>query len=155
MNGVSVIGGGDLPGLRALTERLRAKGRALIGVPAGKSEADGTSLAEVAAVNEFGSEDGTLPERSYLRAGTRAHMKDFRAVAAPALRNVAEGTGSMTQALELLGAAGAGAVKKYIAAEGEFTPNAPSTIAKKKSDHPLIASSQLFQSITHVTELGT
>lgn len=152
MNGVRIISGGDLPGLRALADRVRAKGRALVGVPAGKAEPDGTSMAEVAAVNEFGSEDGRIPERSFLRAGTRAHVKDLRDVAAPALRRVAEGTGSMTQALEVLGQAGAGGVKRYIAAEGQFAPNAPSTIAKKGSEHPLIASSQLLQSITSVVE---
>jgi len=62
------MSGGDLPGLKALMQRMKDANRAvLVGVPAGVSEADGTTMATVAAVHEFGSPEQGIPERSFLR----------------------------------------------------------------------------------------
>ena len=139
-------------GLRALEKRLAAmKNRVLVGVPAGATEADGTSLAKVAAVNEFGTAPGTvpeIPERSFLRAGIREGMPEFERLNRHSLKGVVEGTMTEDHALDLLGVAAVGAVKRKIG-EGPFVPNAPSTIKRKGSSKPLIDTNTLRGGIVH------
>lgn len=175
---VHVVQDTKLQGLVALSQRLRKLNkRILVGVPAGKAEEDGTSMALIAAVNEFGgtiaphstlkknAETGRLekratfekeiviPERSFLRAGLRHGFYAITRLNVNSLRAVAEGTMTADVALARTGAVAAGEVQKYIPV-GEFKENAPSTIAKKGSDKPLIASGSLRQSITYVVEDG-
>ncbi len=137
-------------GVAALKRRLRGgKAQVYVGVPAGKVEEDGTPIALVAAVNEFGSADGKIPERSFLRAGLREFLPEARRLNRGLLAAVARGTMSEDRALGLLGSAAAGAVKTKMQ-RGPFVPNAPSTIRQKKSDRPLFDHGQLYQSITWV-----
>lgn len=151
---VHVIKDTKLQGLQALSQRLkRLNKRVLIGVPAGKSEEDGTSMALVAAVNEFGSADGKVPERSFLRAGLRHGFYAITRLNVASLHEVSQGRMTAEMALERTGMVAAGAVKKYIPV-GEFVPNAPSTIKAKGSSKPLIDSGSLRQSITWVVEEG-
>lgn len=141
-------------GLMALSRRLaKLNKRVLIGVPAGKSEEDGASMALVAAVNEFGSPDRGIPERPFLRAGIRENYPRITRLNVRTLREVAEGTMTADTALNLLGEVTAGGVKAKIA-EGGFVANAPSTIKAKGSDKPLIDSGALRQSITYLVEDG-
>lgn len=164
---VKITGNANLPGLDALAKRLRVGGpmpRELVGVPSGLKEEDGTSLALVAARVEFGGEDEreladghagpaqkVQPERPFMRQGIRSGVPEIRRVARHDLAALAEGHGTLADVLDRMGAVGAGAVKKYMAGDN-FAPNAPSTIAKKGSEQPTIASGSLRQQITHVPE---
>lgn len=148
--GVRIVSDTRGAGLRKLKGRVEAlKRRVLVGVPAGKAEADGTPLALVAAANEFGT--ATIPERSFLRAGIHEHMPAFVHTSAGLLRHVAEGSMSEGTALEVVGIQAAAAVKDKII-DGPFEPNAPATIARKKSDRPLVDKGALRQGITYVVE---
>jgi hypothetical protein len=93
----------------------------------------------------------TIPARPWLRPGIWNNLARSRSIARKALAQVARGAMEAVTALELLGTDAAGAVKRYFIT-GEFQANAPSTIRKKKSSRPLIDSSQLRQSVTHVVE---
>jgi len=164
---VKITGNANLPGLDALAKRLRVGGpmpRELVGVPSGLKDEDGTSLALVAARTEFGGveerevESGQFgpaqkvqPERPFMRMGIRSGIPELRRVARHELAALAEGRGTMTGVLDLMGAVGAGAVKKYMVGD-HFAPNAPSTIAKKGSEQPTVESGSLRQQITHVPE---
>src|SRR4051812_2947628 len=87
---VKVIRDTNGAGIAALQRRLRASvQRVLIGVPAGPTESDGTSMALVAATVEFGKKD--QPERPFLRGGIRTALPQVRAVAKHDLALVAEG----------------------------------------------------------------
>jgi hypothetical protein len=143
----------NFAGLQALAKRLRAgTASVLVGVPAGKTEADGTSIAEIAAWNEFGT--ATAPERpAFRRLGEARHRADFIRLNAANLIRIAEGRMTEEAALGQLGAVAAGKVKQEIA-DGDFVPNAPSTIAAKGSSKPLIDSGQLRQSITWELDHG-
>lgn len=137
-------------GLAALQRRLRASvSRVLVGVPAGPVEADGTSMALVAATVEFGKDN--QPERPFLRGGVRESLPQVRALAKHDLAAVAEGNMTIPMALERVGLVVVGSVKKYMAGDN-FAPNAPSTIAKKGSSQPTINTSALRQAVTHVVE---
>lgn len=158
---------GNLRGLQEFAKRIRAgEATVLVGVPVGAPPAeDGTSLAVIAAANEFGvnyalgeGQHGPvrrhIPERSFLRAGIRENMGDFRELNARNLRLVARGSMTEDRALGLLGLKAASAVQEKII-DGPFEPNAPSTIAAKGSSRPLIGKSgQLRQSITWALEEG-
>lgn len=137
-------------GVAALQRRLRASvSRVLVGVPAGPVEADGTSMALVAATVEFGKDN--QPERPFLRGGVRESLPQVRALAKHDLAAVAEGNMTIPMALERVGLVVVGSVKKYMAGDN-FAPNAPSTIAKKGSSQPTINTSALRQAVTHVVE---
>jgi hypothetical protein len=141
------------PGLEALKKRLAAGEHLVkVGLPSGpKMESDGTastkSLEEVALINEFGSQDGHVPERPAWRLGLAHGQEDFNRLNRANLKLVADGKKTLAQALGELGAMGAGRVKTEIDV-GDFEPNAPSTIAKKKSSHPLIETTQEKNSVT-------
>lgn len=69
---VRVIKDTQLRGVEALIKRLgKGQHRVLVGVPAGKTEPEGTSMAMVAAINEFG---GTV--KSHHRASRETHFSE-------------------------------------------------------------------------------
>jgi hypothetical protein len=147
----------NLRGLQILSDRLR-KGEFYVnvGVPAEAKEDDGTSAALVAAANEFGTTDGRIPERSFMRTGLGGGKEDQIRLNKVNLVRIAHGQTDMATALGQLGAMGAGQVKGAIRrSKSLFKPNAPSTIAHKtvngkKGDQPLVDSGNLQQSITWV-----
>lgn len=195
---VRVVKDTNFAGLQALARRLRAGMHAvLVGVPASAKDSDGTSLAQVAAINEFGGHVAphsrvagqtmwfnpktgrlvsrttrlklvhevkakratfangiTIPERPFLRRlGARRHLRDFISLNAANLIRIAEGRMTEEMALGRLGAVAVGKVKSEIA-EGNFTPNAPSTVKAKGSSKPLVDSGQLRQSISWELDRG-
>ena len=63
---------------------------------------------------------------------------------------ISEGKMSTKIALERWGTMGSSAVKDEITSPGTpFAPNAPFTIAKKKSSHPLIDTGAMRAAVTH------
>ena len=107
---------------------------------------DGTSIAEVAAYNEFGSSD--TPERPIRRQSFENHEAELKAGCEAANRIVNSG-GSAEQALQQLGAMAKGLVQDEIV-NGDFAPNAESTIQKKGSEQPLIDTGTMRQSVNFV-----
>lgn len=151
---VRVVQDTKFAGLEALAKRMRSlKSTVLVGVPKGATEADGTPMALVAAVNEFGSSDGRIPERSFLRAGIRRGRPVFRRLNESSLKAIVSGTMSEQVALGRLGLAAVAAIQNEIV-NGSFEPNAPSTVARKGSDKPLVDTGSLRQSITFVIDSG-
>lgn len=123
-----------------------------IGLPDTKARLhDGTksalTLGEAAAINEFGTEDGSIPERPAWRQGLKRGRHLFNKLNARNIPRVLKGQMTLHQALGQLGAAGVAAVKTEIL-DGNFVENAPATIEKKGSSHPLIDTAQTRQSIT-------
>jgi hypothetical protein len=137
-------------GVQALFDRMKSLDRSvLVGVPSGAKEADGTSLALVAAVNEFGSRSRNIPERSFLRTAIVEGRRLFTRINVANMRSVLHGGMTAFRALDILGVAAVGKVKEKIAT-GRFVRNSPETIRRKGSSKPLIDTSQLQSSITHV-----
>jgi phage gpG-like protein len=150
---VSLKGGKTLSKkLRDMTRQMTSQGRVLIGVPkaAGAYE-DGTPVALIAAVHEFGSSDGRVPERSFLRVPLRAKRKEISNVVRQQLPAVVNGDLQMSTLQHQVGAYAVGVVQQAIA-EGIAPPNAPSTVARKGSSKPLIDTGHMRQSITYVVE---
>lgn len=149
MKEVTVKGGSKL---RAFLNRMAAiKGRVLVGVPEGKEDPKGTSLALIAAANEFGTFDGHIPERSYLRGGLRRGTQKIKDVNRVSLEGILDNKMTVRKGLERLGVLGVSLVQREFI-DGDFVPNAPVTVERKGSDAPLIDTGQLRQSITFVVD---
>jgi hypothetical protein len=141
-----------------------------VGVPEGKKEKDGTPVAMVAAVHEYGSPSQGIPERPFLRVAIQKNRLKYVRLNRTNIVKMLRGQMGMEQALGQLGEMAKGDVQTEIWS-GDFAPLAPKTIAarrrarssaynkslKKKADakgggagpidRPLIDTGQMVQSI--------
>ena len=138
-------------GLRKFMERFQdGSDQVLVGVPQGAGEyEDGLTIATVAAVNNFGSADGRIPERNFMHSAINENQAVYRRLAELELPKVGRGLITMDRLLHVLGELATGHIQEKIV-EGPFQANAASTIAKKGSDRPLIDTGNLRQSISYV-----
>lgn len=111
----------------------------------------GTTLIEVAIINEFGGEG--IPARSFLRAWFDENKERAQKALMVLLQGVIKGDTQPKQALERFGLWLQGEIQRRIA-QGIPPTNADSTIAKKGSSKPLIATGQLRSSITFAIDWG-
>ena len=135
-----------------IRKRLQKNSGVRVGVPAsaGQTE-DGISLAGLGAVHEFGSADGHIPERSFLRVPLRSNRDKFAAIFKNQVPLVVRGDLTMRQFMDQLGASAAGVSQEAISA-GISPANAESTIERKGSSTPLVDTGRLRQSITWEVE---
>lgn len=118
-----------------------------IGFQAGEAaEKDGTDIANIAMWNEVGT--SRAPSRPFLRKSVDENTDKITALCQSQVKRLARGA-TAQEILQQIGVVMEGLVQDKIR-DGEFKPNAPSTIRKKKSDHPLIASSRMRQSVSFV-----
>lgn len=121
------------------------------------------TVAGYAAVNEFGSADGSVPERSFLRstvdANGRVYESELQAVAIEtvdaAVRSLSSGQAEATleRGLGRVGARAARDVQVTIR-DLRDPPNAPSTLAGKyPGDNPLIETGRMRQSISFAVSM--
>lgn len=111
------------------------------------TEEDGTDLVDIAAWNELGNEH--VPSRPFMRDSVDKHKDQINAFLKNQLVLLAQGKTDANKILNAIGVFQKGLVQKEIV-DGEFAPNAPSTIRKKKSDKPLIDTGTMRQSVNYV-----
>ena len=104
-------------------------------------------MASLAIVHEFGSDDGHIPERSFLRSSLVENKETYKKQLAFFLRQALRGGISHLDVLDKLGAVAAGGAQNKIL-NGPFKPLKEITIKRKGSSKPLIDTGQLLQSIT-------
>lgn len=114
-----------------------------------RGQADG-ELATIAAANEFGTRDGHVPERSFLRSTVDENRAEYAKALGQVLEGVIDGR-SATPGLQRIGVRAKADVQRKIRAI-KTPPNAPSTIRQKGSRNPLIDTGRLRQSIDY--EIG-
>ena len=132
-----------------LARARRGQGAVAIGLPKGSgSYPDGTPVIKVGVIHEFGSEDGVIPERSWLRSAMDVNRKKHRALIRKLSKSVMSGELTAKNALELLGTQAQSDIQQRIVDVNE-PPNAPSTIAAKGSSNPLVDTGLLRQSVTY------
>lgn len=112
------------------------------------------TVAQIGAMQEFGytfttpsGREVEVPARSFLRATIDANRRKYDRQIQQAARGITGGKITAHLALDLIGLGAVGDVQQRIA-DGIPPPNAPSTIARKGSSTPLIASGQMRQEIT-------
>lgn len=108
------------------------------------------TVAEVAFWNEFGTI--TAPERSFIRSTVDENQKVLEAMTAKLLSDVLAGKLTTKMALDKIGFRIQELIKKKIL-ELNDPKNAPSTIARKGFNNPLVDSRRLWRSIAFETVL--
>lgn len=123
---------------------------------AARKDARGPSNVDLGIIHEFGDPARGIPERSWLRSAFDLFREKWFAFAQIQVKAIIDGRRTVPAALELLGLRAEADVKKHITVgEGIPPPNAPSTIRRKGSSRPLVASAQFVGAITHaVVEKG-
>ncbi len=122
-------------------EALRGKSHVKVGVLAdsdrGGLHVPGASLtvAEIAAVLEFGTQDGKIPARSFVRSTFDEMRGELTALAAELIAAVVlDGKMDAARALGLLGLKLATGIReKIVGGSGVPPPNAPSTLRAKQN----------------------
>lgn len=126
----------------------------LVGIPereGAELTPEGATVAEYATYNEYGTANGHVPERSFLRSTVDEKRRQYVGAFAKAIGRVLDGRSAVRHELGLIGARAAGDVRHKIRTLRE-PPNAASTIRQKGSANPLIDTGTLRQAITHVLE---
>jgi len=118
----------------------------------------GATLAQIASWNELGvlgppvSQNGSgkwfIPPRSFVRGWADGKREQIANTIERISKQVSEGKMFAEVAIRRLGEYAQSGVKSYIR-NGDFTPNADSTIAKKGSSKPLIDNGTLRNSIRY------
>lgn len=138
--------------LRQELEKFRGGNYVTVGIHEDAPAVEGgeeLTMAQLGALLNFGSMDGKIPARPWLIPGlesvTPEILEDLQT-------SIANGL-PLEQALDRIGAIAAGGVQEYMT-DLKTPPNAPSTIAQKKSDNPLIDTGALRQSVTWKIQQG-
>jgi hypothetical protein len=100
----------------------------------------------IAAANEFGTSDGHIPPRPYIRASFDAKQRELGRTQERLWNLVLDGKIDTDRAMGLLGEEHQAQIQEYMTAL-DTPPNAPRTVAKKGSSNPLIDEGRLRASI--------
>lgn len=132
-----------------MIDRVRNLPSLAIGFPASKAGGlkypDGTDVIDVAVWNNYGTDK--IPERPFMDVGGRNAVRQTQDLRKKLIGKILTEETTPEDALDLVGAKAAAIVKKTIQSWAE-PPNSPETIARKKSDHPLVDTGLMTQSIT-------
>lgn len=109
---------------------------------------EGLTNVELAAIHEWGTRDGHVPERSFIRSTIDENSAKYHDLAKRLLSMVIDGKKTTFEALSLLGLRVVADIRRTIQ-RGIPPPNAESTIRQKHSSKPLIDKGQLINSITY------
>lgn len=147
MEGISVKITPDGERTQRLIDELKMT-KLYVGFKAGEHfEENGIDVAEVALRNEFG--DDNIPSRPFMSQTYEKHDSEIIKLTKDAFAN----NDNAHDILRAIGEGIAGLMKAEIDS-GEFAPNAPSTIARKGSNKPLIDTGTMRDSIEFWTEKG-
>jgi hypothetical protein len=112
----------------------------------------GPTIAQYASWNELGvkNEGGgwLIPPRPFVRGFADGKREQIAKTLEKVGKLVSEGKHDADTAIRRIGEYGQDGIKSYIR-NGEFTPNADSTIAKKRSSKPLIDTGTMRNSIRY------
>lgn len=109
---------------------------------AGNVEGEDITMAQLGAIHEFGTP--TIPERPWLVPGVAAAEPDINKAAVKFLP-----TDGPEKTLEKIGVIAQNSAQNYIV-DLRTPPNAPSTIAAKKSSNPLVDTGAMLNSVTYL-----
>lgn len=165
--GVTDIDRGYKALLRDLGMVAKGAPRVFVGIlqdQGGERAVDGSiTLAGYAAVNEFGSEDGHVPERSFLRSTVDENRGPYAKRLEGAVEALIDGIRSgvpgagirrMEESLGQTGLRVSRDVKNKIR-DLRDPPNAPSTLARKyPGDNPLIHTGRMRQAISFMVDMS-
>lgn len=109
------------------------------------TEDDGTDICDIAAWNELGTED--IPSRPFLRKSVDENGDRINELIDHESGRLMNG-GSAEQTLKNTGLFQKALIQEKIT-EGDFAPNAGSTVRKKGSSRPLVDTGRMRQSVNY------
>lgn len=123
---------------------------------------DGTPVAYVAVIQEYGYPDGGIPPRLGMRETAQAKRKEWAALVASGARSVLAGKSTGPQVMEALGLKAAGDMRKHIA-EVQSPPLKDDTIKARRAQRsdkvtmgnlskPLVFTGHLLATLTNTVE---
>lgn len=118
----------------------KQKGKIEVGFFEGEKYPDGKSVAQVAAFNEFGG--GNTPPRPFMRTCVQNRRKEWRKIVRDELPKNEDGRVT----LAILARRMVEDLKDYIKIWTR-PPNAPSTIARKGFNDPLVETGRMMNSV--------
>ena len=142
-----------------VTDRMTADGKKLqemlkvlaekevrVGFQAGKAtEEDGTDICDIAVWNELGTVH--IPARPFLRQSVDDNVSKINSFLQSKKKDLVRGV-SAEQVLKEIGIFQKDLIQEKIT-EGNFAPNAESTVKKKGSSKPLIDTGRMRQSVNY------
>ena len=143
------------PGQDALKRAQSLKpAHVLVGIPRDAIPyPDGTSVALVGAVHEFGSGTRKIPERSFLRSTINDERKTYTKMLSTIAEFAIDEGRDLKDGLAIVGQVAQGDVQKKIV-DIKDPPNTPETIRRKGSSNPLIDTGHMRQSVTYEVREG-
>lgn len=140
--------------LRELDKGKRVK----IGLLAGKNENrsnDGVTNVDLGLIHEFGTSDGHIPARPFLRPTMAREQAKYERLLAEVTKRSLEGLYPLDKGLGLLGQAAVADVRATITQGAGVQPaNAPSTIQRKGSSRPLVDTGRMVNAISYAIVEG-
>lgn len=116
----------------------------------------GISMAAIGAVHEFGSRDGRIPARPWLRSAVDSQRKQISDAIGDVYSEIVKQVRTATVGLNRLGLLGVNIVRTYMLVTGPaiWLALSPVTVDAKGSDKPLVDTGQLVGSVTYVIKTG-
>lgn len=135
--------------LEKILSKMSLAPHVAVGVLQDEPVANGFTMVDLATVHEYGSKDGRIPQRSFIRSTCDAKRKEHMSLIERLQSKVIAGVLTIKQALTQLGEVVAKDMVQTINRGIEPTLE-PATIKRKKgSSKPLIDTGRLKGSITH------
>jgi hypothetical protein len=119
---------------------------AQVGFPSGINYEDGTSVAYVAAIQEFGAPENKIPARPFIQPTVTAKKDYWTKVMSNAIPKVVLGKATAFDVLDLVGRVAAADIKETIT-KVYSPPLSPVTIKRKGSAKPLIDTGLMLASV--------
>jgi hypothetical protein len=118
-----------------------------VGFQAGSgADENGTDICDIAAWNELGT--SRIPSRPFMRQSIDDHAGEINEFMQGMKDEIISGASAET-VLNTVGVFQKDMIQQEIT-NGSFAPNAPATIAKKGSSHPLIDTGRMRQSVNYI-----
>lgn len=123
----------------------------VLGAKNARNDGQPVGNADLGVIHEFGTTDGKIPARSWLRFPLEYKAKDILKWLSTGKVKLMIVEGKSKQVMNMLGGIAEGIIQDAFTSRGfgQWKPNAPSTIAAKGSSAPLIDTSQLRRAVTH------
>lgn len=121
--------------------------------PAASAEQDGVSLLDIGIFHELGTR--FIPARSWLRRTFEVRYDELRAMQLKIAKALVLGkVQTIAQAMGLLGAWGAGAIRAFVTQGNVTPPLAAETIRRKGSSKPLVDTGAMINAVTWQVDEG-
>ena len=134
--------------LEKLLQKMAKAPHVAVGILQDEKHDDGFSMVDLATVHEFGSKDGRIPSRSFIRSTCDSKRADHTKLATQLQGKIIDGKLGMKQALTQFGEVVSKDMVQAIN-RGIEPKLADTTIRRKKSSKALIDTGRLKGSITH------